>query len=299
MLADDRLRMIECPSEPPAYIAGILERLAQMRIDADVLVSHVSAITDDLSTHTPLQQLNEQTGLPVEHAALYVAALRHAAAVSGLRVADSVRGMLEKEFTSILGGEITARSAGEPGTPAFSATCKIVTLRRMPAGCMDWETDGFPRSWLAKVPRAQLIPTLWFLATRTRGFRPFYFMHVARRPRNRGLLIEREVMKAYWRIATSAAQHPEIKGLLAGSWFHDVTAIAANPHLEWLNRPYLQEGGFITHIGDAPADSGFTEHNPERKALYERGELRFRLGVAVWPRDAMIDWANRHPEFGD
>jgi hypothetical protein len=85
--------------------------------------------------------------------------------------------------------------------------------------------------------------------------------------------------------------------MMASAWFHDVKAIASHPHLEWLNRPYLQEGGFITDIGLAPLDSGFAENNAKRRELAERGELTFRLGVALWPRDAMIAWAERHPEL--
>jgi hypothetical protein len=291
--------MTDSHSDPPAHIAEMLAAIERAGMQPDQLAEHIARITDRLDTHEPLRRLSTDSGLPLDQLALYLAARQHKDAVAGLPVAAPVRKLLEDEFASILTGKATPRSTGQLGTSAFSATCKIVTLRRMPAGCMDWEIDGFPRSWLLRVPRGRLAPTLWFLLARMRGFRPFYFMHVARKPRNRGLVIEREVMRSYWRMAASIERQPEMKGLIAAAWFHDTAAIASHPHLEWLNRPYLRDGGFITDTGEAPPDSGFAEHNRDRAAAVERGELKFRMGVALWPRDAMIRWANSHPEYGE
>ena len=73
--------------------------------------------------------------------------------------------------------------------------------------------------------------------------------------------------------------------------------MAENPHLVGLNRPYREEGGIIVTVGPAPVDAGFLEHNIDRKQQFEGGRLRYRIGVALWPRGAAIDWARRHSEL--
>jgi hypothetical protein len=162
---------------------------------------------------------------------------------------------------------------------------------------MDWEISGFPRAWLLAVRKLDLPPLAWFLAARVGGFRPMFFMHVARRPKNRGLLIEKEVLRAYHRMARALELQPSIKGILASAWFHDPAAVSDNPHLEWLNRPYREEGGIIVTAGLAPADAGFLERNTDRKQQFEDGRLHYHIAVALWPRGAAIDWARRHPEL--
>lgn len=287
------------PPDVPAVIAEARERLRSAGREADELVACVEHVDYPADTHEPLRRIMDAAGIPLEQLALYETALRYRGAVAGLPVAAPVRELLESEFARILSGEAGPRSTGEAGSATFAATCRIVTLRRMPAGPMDWDVSGFPRSWLLRVPPGKLPATVWFLLTRMRGLRPYFHLHVARKPKNRALVIEREVLKTYWRIARSMALQPAIRGLMATSWFHDVSAIPAYPHLAWLNLPYLEEGGFITDIGEAPIDSGFADNNPKRRELAERGELKFRLGVALWPREAMVAWAARHPELGE
>src|SRR5258708_12519417 len=88
-----------------------------------------------------------------------------------------------------------------------------------------------------------------------------------------------------------------VKGIRGSAWVHDPGAVADNPHLVWLNRPYLEEGGLIVNMGPAEAAAGFMEHNAQRKEEFESGKLRYRIGVALWPREAAIDWARRRPEL--
>jgi hypothetical protein len=105
------------------------------------------------------------------------------------------------------------------------------------------------------------------------------------------------VLRAYYRMARSLEHQPSIKGIMASAWFHDPAAVSENPHLAWLNRPYLDEGGMVILAGPAPADAGFLEHNAARQEKYSSGSLQYRIAVAMWPRRAAIDWARRHPEL--
>jgi hypothetical protein len=263
----------------------------------------VAAVTEAPESQLAVATLKDQArraGVEVEGDIFERALLRCAAAdfeprIASLPIHESVRNLLRGEYRFY-----TGPSQGTPletGSYLFVTGCKTISLRRFPAGPMDWEISGFPRSWLLKVAFLDLPRLAWFLAAGMRGFRPAFFIHVARRPKNRWLLIEKEVLRGYHRMACSLQLQPSIKGILTGAWFHDPAALAENPHLAWLNRPYLEEGGMIVTAGPAAADAGFLEHNMARKQQFESGRLQYQIGVALWPRRAALDWARRHPEL--
>lgn len=134
--------------------------------------------------------------------------------------------------------------------------------------------------------------TLLYVTTQFGGFKPAFYVHLAPAPRNRALVIPKEVRKAYYRMAKSLELQPEMKGILCASWFHDQDVVREIPHLAPLNEPYLEHGGcIVTTRGPAAADSGFLQHNSERQKLYESGKFRPRLTLAMWPRKAALAWA--------
>jgi hypothetical protein len=263
----------------------------------------VAEVTDASMSQVRVAALKDEArraGIEVQGDAFERALLRFAAPdfeprIANLPVDESVKRLLVEEYRFY-----TGPSRGTPletGSHRFVTACKAISLRRFPAGPMDWEVSGFPCSWLLRVGKMDLARITWFLAARAGGFRPMFVMHVARRPKNRGLLIEKEVLRAYHRMARSLQLQPSIKGILASAWFHDPAVVSENPHLEWLNRPYREEGGIIVTAGPAPADAGFMEHNTDRRQQFESGRLQYQIGVALWPRGAAIDWASRHPEL--
>jgi hypothetical protein len=262
----------------------------------------VTAVTEDGESQAPAMALKEEArrrGIEFEAGGFERALLQYAAVEMSPRIPDlpvhqSVKVLLQSEFkyyTTAASGDL------EIGSYLFVRACKVISLRRFVAGPMDWEISGFPRSWLFQVGLSDLPRVLGFLSMRMGGFKPMFFMHVARRPKNRGLLLEKEVLRSYYRMARSLELQGSMKGIMAAAWFHDRTAVAANPHLAWLNRPYLEEGGLIVNTGPAHATAGFMEHNAQRKEEFESGQLRYRIGVALWPREAAIDWARRRPDL--
>jgi hypothetical protein len=266
-------------------------------------VQLITGVTEDTESHAPVMALKEEArraGIELEPSGFERALLRYAAIetsprIAGLPVTESVKALMRSEFQYH-----TRTSGGDPleiGSYLFVTGCKVISLRRFAAGPMDWEISGFPRSWLLKVGISDLARVLWFLSMRMGGFRPMFFMHVARRPKNRGLLLEKEVLRSYYRMARSLELQKSMRGIMASAWFHDPAAVADNPHLAWLNRPYLEEGGLIVNMGPAQATAGFMEHNTQRKEEFESGKLRYRIGVALWPREAAIDWARRRPDL--
>jgi len=239
------------------------------------------------------------TGDLFERVLLSCAVTDARAQLPSLRVYDGVKQLLARQLDIYRQPASGPHGPVEAGTYAFAVAAKTVSLRRFPAGPFDWELHGFRRSSLLKVPAQDLPRTLAFLAFRFRGFRPAFFMHVALPPRNRALVVEAEVRKAYYRAARSLALQPEMKGLLAAAWFHDPAALKDNPHLGPLNEPYLRHGGFITTLGPADEASGVFERNLQRRQQHAEGKLSYKFGLAVWPRRAAIQWADAHPELAD
>jgi hypothetical protein len=278
----------------------VFKALAKSPEDCAQLVAGVTEDRQTQSAALALKEEAERAGMQLEAGRFEQALLRYAALVTrpriaGLPVHESVKNLLQSEFNYYT--HTAAGDSLEIGSYLFVTGCKVISLRRFVAGPMDWEISGFPRSWLFKLGFTDLARVLGFLSMRMGGFQPMFFMHVARRPKNRGLLVEKEVLRSYYRMARSLELQKSIRGIMAAAWFHDPAAVAANPHLAWLNRPYLEEGGVIVNIGPAEATAGFMEHNTQRKEEFESGRLQYRIGIALWPREAAIEWARKHPDL--
>jgi hypothetical protein len=276
------------------------EALARMGKRPEDCVALLGGVTDARSSQAEVfawKDALRAEGDALERLLLTYATSAANARVEALPVHAGVKTILRKEFQNY------AKPPGAgptlaAGTDPFVVACKIATLRRFPAGPIDWVISGLPRSWFTKMPCRDVPRAMRYAALEFGGLRPAFYVHVAPAPRNRSLVIEKEVRKAYYRMAQSLALQPEAKGILCAGWFHDPQALREAPHLAALNEPYLAHGGrVITTIGPAPENSGFLDHNPERRKRYESGEFRPRLTLAMWPRTAAVAWARAHPEL--
>jgi hypothetical protein len=246
----------------------------------------------------PIQALKKAAGSDgdlVERLLLWHAASQSLPSVGGLPIHSSVRTRLDQDLRQLHAMNVSL----DAGSYHFNRAAKMATLRRFPAGPMEWELSGIPRSYFLQASFPANLRFLAFVAFRVRGLAPCFFMHVAPAPRNRALSVPQQVLRSYYRIARSLEMQPEQRALIASAWFHDPAALADHPHLEVLNRPYVNYGGLITLLGPAPPDSGVLEGNAQRGASYLAGNVKYRYGFAIWPRDAAIRWAEAHPELED
>jgi hypothetical protein len=180
----------------------------------------------------------------------------------------------------------------------FVALCKMATVRRFAAGQFDWERSGLPRSWLRRVrPFAALMRLLSIVAFEWRGFGPALFAHFpAAYPVH--VLLERETLKAYHRMAESMKLQPEMKGFIASAWLHSPATFEVSPHLAWLNKVFAEHGAVMATMGPASPDSGVLSQSAERLRAFTEGRFRPSLGLVVWRRQDMLAWAEAHPELG-
>jgi hypothetical protein len=244
---------------------------------------------------TGLKKQAEVEGDEVERLLLWHAARQALPRVPSLPVDQAVRGRLDQDLRRLHNMNVSMTA----GSYHFNRAAKMATLRRFPAGPMEWEISGIPRSYFLQAAFPANLRFLAFVIFRVRGLAPCFFMHVAPAPRNRGLSVPKEVLRSYYHMARSLQLQPDVLALVAYAWFHDPAAVRDYPHLEVLSQPYLNHGGLITALGPAPASSGVAEGNAQRSADYQVGKVQYRYGFAIWPRDAAIRWADDHPELGE
>lgn len=259
--------------------------LAQSGLSTEEAVALVERVTEVPDTWQPLQARLPfgQEDQALERVLLLLAAEVHARGIEQCPVPGSVKQRLRQEMQ-----QFAKARKQQPlliGTPAFVSGCKFATLRRFPAGPLDFEVSGLPRSWMLRVgwEAPKLVA---YMTNHVGGLAPLFFTHVARPPYSRSLVLEREVMRTYYRIAQAMREQPQIKGLMTASWFHDPAMERERPHLEPLNRLYRDAGGVIVTM---PAGEQTEADHP----------VSAREGIAVVARRDLLAWADAHAEFED
>lgn len=182
---------------------------------------------------------------------------------------------------------------------AFVSMSRIATLSRFPAGQLDWEVSGVPRSWLFRANWRALPRLLHAVTFELGGLGPAFFSHLNPNRRNQTVLLERESLRSYHRMARSMERQPQIRALITASWLHSPDTFVVSPHLKWLNEVFLQNGGYIVPLGRVDAGCGVLHRSPERKRAYDAGTFVPTEALVVWPRAAMLAWARGHEELRD
>ncbi len=184
-------------------------------------------------------------------------------------------------------------------TEPFAELAKIATLRRFTAGQLSFDITTLPRSWLLKIHPMALPRLIRELAIGFGGFGPFAVPHLCHLRPNPLVILEAESCRSFWRIAKCLELQPSVKGLMAASWFYSAEVGIAFPHLAWLRDFYVEQGAYLAEMEIADADAGFMIGSAKRRQLYEQGMFRPRQTLVLWRREAMLAWAEAHPEFGD
>ena len=210
---------------------------------------------------------------------------------------NSVKEMLCAEFQSWADLD-KAFNREIVGSSRFVGMCKVASLRRLIAGQFDWEVSGLPISYLMRVSPSSLPQAVYFAATKLKGLSPIFFAHLGYR-RLGDSLREDEANKSYYRMAKSLELQPEVRGFVASSWIRSPDTHRVSPHLAWLNRVFLENGGFVAVRGPANPNGGVFVRSETRRRLYELGKFKPTIGLVLWARKEMLAWAAAHPELED
>lgn len=275
---------------------GVREELHRRGVGDDAMVALVTAVNERPESQARLLDLRMQilgAGADAHPYLLERYALLRAAQASVGRLAalplpaEGARMVLE-ELARLCAPDERALGWFEAGRYTFSAICKLVTLRRFPAGQFHWEISGLPLSVFRRVQGLDRV-RLAAAVLRMGGRRPVIVPHMPWR--RQPVLLEHQQHLAYARMAEAMARRPDIRGLMAEAWFHAPDTGKASPHLAWVNRVFHERGGVVVSSGPAGEASGVFELGGTRRRLAEEGRFTPTLGVVVWPRRAMLTWA--------
>jgi hypothetical protein len=269
----------------------------------DEALGVVRGLSEGADSAAPLRRIKAALGESAADASLerfliVAAALDALPRVATLPVADAVKIRLLDEFHFYAAAPQDSRRHFEMNRATFVAMAKTATLRRFPAGQFDWEVSGISRRYLLAVRPHQLPATLAFATFRMRGIQPVFFSHLNWR-RAEVSLREEEANRSYYRMARSLERQPHIKGFAACSWFRSPETHRVSPHLAWLSRVFVENGGFVIEAGAENPEGGVLHRSERRRQLYRSGDFRPTRGLVMWPRAAMLEWARQHPELED
>ncbi|HEY2432304.1 MAG TPA: hypothetical protein VGI12_06485 [Vicinamibacterales bacterium] len=265
------------------------------------LVPRVEEFARALPQLCELREQLARQGLPVgdgmfERFLVVATALRSVDRVAQLPVDARVRQLFYKKFSSYAAGSPQSVQVGDA---SFVAMCRIASLTRFPAGQLDWVMSGVPRSRLLSVARARLPKLLKVIGLELGGFAPMFVSHLDPHRPNQGMLLERESLRSYHRMARSMTRQPSIRGFMTASWFHSPDTFAVSPHLRWVNEVFLQNGGHVFPLGPADPTCGVLHRSPERQRAYDNGTFIPTEALVIWPRSAMLGWAEQRPDLID
>jgi hypothetical protein len=282
-------------------LAAVNARLEQdARHDPGTLIAGVSEAPDGQSDILAIRagiETDQTAPHALERVLLLRCALQSLEQVPTLPVSAQVKAYFFDSFRVFANPPANLLDAFEAGHYPFVAFSKIASLRRCPAGQFDWETSGVPRSFFLKARWRDKVPLLMAVVSRLGGRNPMFMPHFSIFRRHWLVLRRPEVCRSYYQMALALQQQPRVRGMVATSWFYSEDTYTVSPHLSWLRSDIVQNGGFAALLGRAPAEGGVLRQGIRRRELFEKGEFAPREGLVLWPRDAMLDWAARHPEF--
>lgn len=249
-----------------------------------------------------LKQSLAQSGWPVgdgafERFLIVSAAAEATGSVDGLPVDRCVKDLLLRNFEMYAAG--TVPEPFDLSVASFVTMGRIATLSRFPAGQLDWVVSGIPRSWVFRARWDKMPRFVRSLLADLRGFGPAFFSHLNPNRRNQTVLLERESLRSYHRMARSMELQPDIRGFVTASWLHSPDTARVSPHLAWLNDVFLRNGGIVVPLGKVDVDCGVLHRSPERQRAYDEGRFTPTEALVIWPRRDMLAWARGHEELLD
>ena len=231
-----------------------------------------------------------------ERTALLRTVLQNLDGVPHLPVDESVQQLFCRDFNFYATAAECDLKSFRISSGDYYSRLRVALLQRFPAGQSEWEVSGFPRGWLLKVAPADLPRTLFFFATKLKGFAPMFVGHLSSGRRS-PFLLERDFRLGFYRSALAIERQPHVRGSMAVSWLHSRETHRVSPHLAFLNRPFMEAGGLYVDLGPASLSDGFTEGDPHRVELYTRGEYKPTTALVVCTREQLIAWKEKNHDL--
>jgi hypothetical protein len=176
---------------------------------------------------------------------------------------------------------------------ALRSDFRIVCFSRIPVGYVHIETSGLGRSLMLRggVRQGLRFVRIW---ARTGGLSPWFQSHMSHDVSSFNFLkvVNHDAQRHVYRnVAECLKLHPDHKGIVSTSWFNDPKLETVSPHLAHLRRFPLERGAypFRSH---APRSDHALANSVRRRKLEASGRYEPVNYSIVWPREALIAWAD-------
>lgn len=250
-----------------------------------------------LSANRLLAQAQQNPALPIYRALLVLTMLHAIERVDGQRWPECMARLFLEEVRYVLDPPPQNAEYFRPDNVRYWELADIMQFRRFPGGQMHWSESGLSLRWFAKSVPGILggVRTFVTLGGRDR----FWETHLNARRKYPTVVLEKEGMLSYYRMAKCMERWPEIRGMMSASWFFCKKTLEISPSMRWVRSLPESGGAFFFEIGPSRPDAGFLIGNKMRRELYEKGEYQPMDTCCVWPRRALIQWAKAHPELAE
>lgn len=170
------------------------------------------------------------------------------------------------------------------------AVFRVIAFRRILVGNEYIEESGLPRQLLWRGGPRQMwgFPRVLL---QLGGYRPLYEFHLARWATR---VTEADRRLCCRNAAGCLELNPHVLGAMGGSWFYDPQMERVSPHLTFLREMVTSNGGSLLVWGETQeARSLALAKSQTRRRLFEQGLYTPKHYLVVWPREPMIEWAQR------
>ncbi len=95
-------------------------------------------------------------------------------------------------------------------------------------------------------------------------------------------------------MAACLEMNPQVRGLMAGSWWFDPRMEKITPILKKMGDLMLGNGALLFRYGpDSSSLKNALANSPARQKLYDQRQYFPETHFVVWPRDSLTEWAGR------
>jgi hypothetical protein len=170
----------------------------------------------------------------------------------------------------------------------------VLTLTAVPAGPrIVLLAPGCPRTLLGR-PGSPVATLQWLRIQWRLGRGPVVRSHVHQPMRH--CFHEAGIRFGFLVIAEVLRHDTRLRGWIANGWYYDPVLTRISPRLAFVRQIPLRGGAFScrgVNVASTVADA--LMRSETRRAMYDAGQYRPQSHLVVWPREALLRWAEAQP----
>ena len=179
-------------------------------------------------------------------------------------------------------------------TDFFQKDLAIAALKMWPSHSIcHYEYSVLPKAFLKSHHLQQFFSGLCLMFKTLRSYKPLmYELHTEDRRQNPHFL-EEGWHNLYLELAQRMTVEPHISGLFGQSWFWDPQVSEQSKKMDYLRRLPESGGARFFRLFTSDDPNHIALNHKKRRALFEQGKYCPTSYLLVWPREALLRWADQ------